>query len=167
MDPCSGICHHPYHKTLLDKYLRMTCSHLPHLVLQRVAVNQDRMGAGNTILSFIQIYLRVYDFLTGWIYNILHRPGAKLKEYSAVRAVPCAPIKPGDTQVTYKPVPIKATALVRDFEHAHNGTMADVWTWCVARYGSRRLLGTRDQLGEDDEVQSNGTVFKKLLLGTE
>jgi len=123
------------------------------------------MGAGNAILAFIRIYLKVYDIITGWIYNIIYRPGAKLKEYSEVRAVPCKPIKPGDTQVTYKPLPIKATALVRDFEHAQNQTMADVWTWVVARYGSRRLLGTRDILGEDDEVQSNGTVFKKLLLG--
>jgi len=123
------------------------------------------MGAGNAILTFIRIYLNVYDILTGWIYNIIYRPGARLKEHKAVRAVPCKPIKPGDTQVTYKPVRITATTLVSDFEHAQNGTMADVWTWVVQRYGSRRLLGTRDVLGEDDEVQSNGTVFKKLLLG--
>jgi len=123
------------------------------------------MGAGNAVLAFIRVYLRVFDFLTRWIYNIIQRPGAKLKEYSAVRAVQCKPIKPGDTQVTYKPVPISANALVRDFEHAQHSTMADVWTWVVARYGSRRLLGTRDILGEDDEIQSNGSVFRKLLLG--
>ena len=123
------------------------------------------MGAGNAVLAFIRVYLRVFDFLTRWIYNIIQRPGAKLKEYSAVRAVQCKPIKPGDTQVTYKPVPISANALVRDFEHAQHSTMADVWSWVVGRYGSRRLLGTRDILGEEDEIQSNGSVFRKLLLG--
>ena len=33
------------------------------------------------------------------------------------------------------------------------------------RYTGRRVLGTRDTVGEDDEVQPNGVIFKKLILG--
>ena len=33
------------------------------------------------------------------------------------------------------------------------------------RYSDKRLLGTRDVLGEEDEVQPNGKMFKKLELG--
>ena len=43
--------------------------------------------------------------------------------------------------------------------------MAEVWSWVVERYGDRKVLGTRDVLGQDDEVQPNGTVFIKLRLG--
>ncbi len=44
-------------------------------------------------------------------------------------------------------------------------TMEKAWSWAVRRYGPRPLLGTRDILAEEDEVQSNGKIFKKLELG--
>ena len=34
-----------------------------------------------------------------------------------------------------------------------------------SRYRDKKLLGTRDILGEEDEVQPNGKMFKKLELG--
>ena len=43
--------------------------------------------------------------------------------------------------------------------------MAEVFSWAVARFGSRKFLGTRDVLGEDDEIQPNGRIFAKLELG--
>merc|ERR1712042_290313 len=82
----------------------------------------NKMVVGNVVLALIRIYLSIFDVLTGWIYNLLYRPGARLKEQRAIRAVPCKPIKPGDTSVTYKPIPIQASALVRDFEHAQHET---------------------------------------------
>ena len=82
-----------------------------------------------------------------------------------MRATPLRPVRPGDTSVTYKPTPIQGNSLVRDFEHAQLETMAEVWWWVVGRYGDRRLLGTRDVLGEQEEIQPNGTVFMKLDLG--
>ena len=33
------------------------------------------------------------------------------------------------------------------------------------RYRGRKLLGTRDVLEEEDELQPNGKMFKKLALG--
>ena len=33
------------------------------------------------------------------------------------------------------------------------------------RYSDKRLLGTRDVLGEEDEVQPNGKMFRKVDLG--
>ena len=40
--------------------------------------------------------------------------------------------------------------------------MADAWNWAVARYGDKRLFATRDILGEEDEIQPNGKLFRKL-----
>ena len=38
--------------------------------------------------------------------------------------------------------------------------VVQVWSWSVQRYGGKRLLGTREIIGEEDEVQPNGQVFK-------
>ena len=43
--------------------------------------------------------------------------------------------------------------------------MANAWSWCLSRYSSRKLLGTREILGEEDEIQTSGKMFKKLDLG--
>ena len=123
------------------------------------------MAAGMKFLLVIKLIIQVYDILTGWIYAILTSPGATLKAYSRKRAVPTKPIKVGDTQVTYTPVDAEPSPFVKDFESAKNGTMADVWSWAVKQYGGRKFLGTRDILGEDDEIQSNGRIFSKLELG--
>ena len=44
-----------------------------------------------------------------------------------------APIKEGDTSVTYVPVPGPKTSVIRDFEGSKCQTMADVWDWSVRR----------------------------------
>ena len=131
------------------------------------------------MVAALRLWLRLYDLLTGWLYCIFTNPaarwetlkqsfhtcGCRRKEFSAVRATSLRPVRPGDTSVTYKPTPIQGNSLVRDFEHAQLETMAEVWWWVVGRYGDRRLLGTRDVLGEQEEIQPNGTVFMKLDLG--
>ena len=124
------------------------------------------MGASLTFLKIIQILIRVYDILTGWIYAIFTRSNEKVKAYHQVRATATKPIKDGDTEVTF--LPVKATRqspIIRDFESAENKTMAEVWSWAVERYGTRRILGSRDILGEEDEIQPNGRIFSKLILG--
>ena len=40
--------------------------------------------------------------------------------------------------------------------------MADCWNWAVKRYGEKRLFASRDILGEEDEIQPNGKLFRKL-----
>ncbi|XP_070539166.1 long-chain-fatty-acid--CoA ligase 4-like [Ptychodera flava] len=44
-------------------------------------------------------------------------------------------------------------------------TLDDMFTRAVGKYGNKRCLGTREVLSEEDEVQPNGRVFKKLILG--
>jgi long-chain acyl-CoA synthetase len=43
--------------------------------------------------------------------------------------------------------------------------MSGLWKWAVAKYSDKELLGTRDVLREEDEVQPNGKIFHKLHLG--
>jgi len=123
------------------------------------------MATGNIILTIIKTIINIYDLFTGWIYVIVNKPHEKIKTYNRVRAEPCSQINSGDTQVTYKPLPIDPSPLVRDFENNQSTTMTDVWDWAVNRYKDRRILGTRDCISENDEIMPNGTTFKKLELG--
>ena len=40
--------------------------------------------------------------------------------------------------------------------------MASAWLWAVKRYTDKRLFASRDILAEEDEIQPNGKLFRKL-----
>jgi long-chain acyl-CoA synthetase len=44
-------------------------------------------------------------------------------------------------------------------------TVTKSFNYAVKKYGGKSCLGTREILGEEDEVQKNGKLFKKLALG--
>jgi long-chain acyl-CoA synthetase len=74
------------------------------------------------------------------------------------------PIKRTDDEIVFES-PEKSNPIHDDLVRAKCSTLDGTWTWAVSRYGSRHLLGTRDILAEEDEVQPNGKVFKKFHLG--
>ena len=43
--------------------------------------------------------------------------------------------------------------------------MTKAFNYAVAKYGNKNCLGTRQILGETEEMQKNGKMFKKLSLG--
>jgi len=120
---------------------------------------------GKLLLSLIRVVVLVWGTLTNWAYYIVYNPGQVFKKYSKLRAKSSQPICEGDTEATFHPVVGDKTDLIREFDSANNQTLADVWNWSVTKYKDKKLLGTRDVLGEEDEVQPNGKMFKKLELG--
>ena len=44
-------------------------------------------------------------------------------------------------------------------------TVTKAFNYAVAKYGTKKALGTREVLGETEEMQANGKMFKKLSLG--
>uniref|UniRef100_A0A6I8NDC5 long-chain-fatty-acid--CoA ligase n=1 Tax=Ornithorhynchus anatinus TaxID=9258 RepID=A0A6I8NDC5_ORNAN len=44
-------------------------------------------------------------------------------------------------------------------------TLDKVFKYAKTKFKNKRLLGTRDVLNEEDEIQPNGKVFKKVILG--
>lgn len=120
---------------------------------------------GLLILGLIKTLITVWELLTNWAYNLLTNPGQKVKDYARVLSAPQEEIKENDTEVTYIPKAGHKTQLISEFESSNIKTMADVWKWSVKKYREKNLLGTRDVLAEEDEVQPNGKMFKKLELG--
>jgi len=117
------------------------------------------------LLGLIKTLITVWELVTNWAYSLLTSPGQKLQDYSRVLSAPQEEIKENDTEVTYIPKAGHKTQLISEFESSNIQTMADVWKWSVKKYREKNLLGTRDVLAEEDEVQPNGKMFKKLELG--
>ncbi|XP_076837411.1 long-chain-fatty-acid--CoA ligase 3b [Brachyhypopomus gauderio] len=49
--------------------------------------------------------------------------------------------------------------------HAEMKTLDQVFGYAVQRFPLRHCLGTREVLSEEDEIQPNGKIFKKVILG--
>jgi len=123
------------------------------------------MTVGDVILSLVKTIVYTWSFFTNWAYRIAYNSTEKVKNFHKVRAKKVAPIQPTDTEATFIPVPGHKTEFIKQFESSGLKTMADVFSWSVRRYGSRKMMGTREVLGEEDEIQSNGKMFTKLDLG--
>ena len=61
--------------------------------------------------------------------------------------------------------PEKSNDVYLDFIKSQPKTLTDAWKWAVNKYNSKELLGTREILKEEDEVQKSGKMFKKYHLG--
>jgi len=157
----------------VDKYRQSLVGQLNTRVLASRVCGRARpvfvslvMGVvGKILLSIIRTVVLVWGTLTNWAYYMISNPGQILKNYAKRRSNPSKTIGEEDTEATFIPVAGTKTALITEFDAADNKTLADVWDWSVARYREKKLLGTRDLLGEEDEVQPNGKMFKKLELG--
>ena len=120
---------------------------------------------GDKILKFIATLMKLWGIFFGWAYAIISNPSQVRKNYERVRSKPSRSIQNGDTKVTYEPNDLGNPKFIKEFQEGKCDTMADAWSWAVARYSDMQLFGTRDILGEEDEVQPNGKIFRKLELG--
>lgn len=102
----------------------------------------------------------VYNIVTFVPYYIVCRPGEKLKKSARIKAKP-TDVTPGSP---YRAVDIALHELTTTpFPECQ--TLDDLFVRAVRIYGSKKCLGTRELLREEDEVQPNGKVFKKVILG--
>ena len=74
------------------------------------------MGVGSVLLTCVRLWLVWWDLATSWLYALLHPPAKLRAQHHAVRAVPCKPIAPGDTQV-HTPV---TTVVLQTIHRFHN-----------------------------------------------
>jgi len=119
----------------------------------------------SVVVGLVSVLIRVWGLVFGWVYSLYSSPALVRKAYTRVRSAPTRSIREGDTSVTYKPNDLQCPDLIQDFKNGGCETMADAWNWAVARYSDKRLFATRDIIGEEDEIQPNGKLFRKLDLG--
>lgn len=116
---------------------------------------------GHLILALVKLLVSLWEFLTYPFYQLFTRPWERRQAYTRTRA---KAIRSNAHEVVYES-PEKTSLLYMDLVKSKASTMKEVWSYCVQKYGSKELLGTREILDEEDEVQSNGKMFKKFILG--
>lgn len=69
-----------------------------------------------------------------------------------------------DKQITYRTVDEPGKIYIRMLQK-HVYTLEKMFKEVTKIHKTKRCLGTREILGEEDEVQPNGRVFKKYIMG--
>ncbi|XP_014282035.1 long-chain-fatty-acid--CoA ligase 4 isoform X3 [Halyomorpha halys] len=115
----------------------------------------------DSAIGAIKVVSFVYDVVTYPVYFVLQRPWQK-KQLS--RRVKAKVIAKDDKSITYRTVDSPKEVYIEMVKN-NIDTMEKVLNYAVKQYGEHNCLGTRDILAEEDEVQDNGRVFKKYVMG--
>lgn len=103
----------------------------------------------------------VCDIITYPVYLLLQRPWEKKRLSRRIKAKPVAQ---DEKSITYRslqgPQVVHTRILINKID-----TMEKMFLYVAKVFKNKRCLGTRDILAEEDEVQPNGRVFKKYVMG--
>ena len=111
-------------------------------------------------ISAIKALSYVYDILTFPVYLILQRPWEKRKLSRRIKA---KPIAKDDHTITYRSVDPPGPLHVM-LERQKIDTLDKMLKWVTDMHSGKKCLGTRQILAEEDELQPNGRIFKKVKL---
>ncbi|OXA59054.1 long-chain-fatty-acid--CoA ligase 4 isoform X3 [Folsomia candida] len=119
------------------------------------------MGFSDTlVVVLLRAITFIYDVLTLPIYTIVQYPWRKVRECKESKAQAIS----HEGGITFRSTtPISKMHV--ELEKQGIDTMEKVFNYAVRRNGSKRCLGSRELIDEEDEVQKNGKVFKKYVLG--
>ncbi|RZF44330.1 hypothetical protein LSTR_LSTR006880 [Laodelphax striatellus] len=124
------------------------------------------MDAANNVwiesaLGAIKAFAFVCDIITYPVYLLLQRPWEKRRMSRRVKA---KPVHMGDKSVTFRSVQGPQTVHSKMLANGID-TMEKMLLYVVEQFKKKRCLGTREILADEDEIQPNGRVFKKYVLG--
>ncbi|XP_057366617.1 long-chain-fatty-acid--CoA ligase 4-like isoform X3 [Daphnia carinata] len=121
-----------------------------------------KMPTEKAYLFLIQCVLCLYTIITWPIYFLVQKPWKARANHNRLRSVA---LMQGDDFVLYRSVSQISEVHVR-FIQDNIDTMEKVFRFAVRQHGQKAALGTREILAEEDEIQPNGRVFKKFVLGS-
>lgn len=103
----------------------------------------------------------VCDIITLPVYLVLQQPW---KRRQLSRRVKAKVISQDDQQITYRTTEPPREVHVKILQN-NIDTLEKIFIYVTKLHSTKRCLGTRQILSEEDEVQSNGRVFKKYNMG--
>ncbi|NWW15162.1 ACSL3 ligase, partial [Falcunculus frontatus] len=111
------------------------------------------------LLQFINFIVLVYSLVTYIPYYILSGSKQAIAKAKQVKARPVNN-KPGGAYRSVNSLHCLASVLYPGCD-----TLDKVFKYAKTKYKDKKLLGTREILKEEDEIQPSGKVFKKVILG--
>ncbi|KAF2880048.1 hypothetical protein ILUMI_26117 [Ignelater luminosus] len=122
--------------------------------------DMDGFGISLAIGAFRAIAF-VCDILTFPVYVLLQRPW---RVRSLSRRVKAIPVTSDTRSITYRTLDNPSDCHIQMVRNQVD-TMAKMLEYCTKKYANKKCLGTRQIKAEEDEVQPNGRVFKKYVMG--
>lgn len=111
------------------------------------------------ILHLLHIVMWLYSVITFIPWYIFSGAGQKLAKAHRVKAKPVN----DDSDSPYRSV--NSQHCLASVLYPGCDTLDKVFEYCRSKFKCNDCLGTRELLIEEDEVQANGKVFKKVILG--
>jgi long-chain acyl-CoA synthetase len=112
------------------------------------------------LVVFIYITSHVYDYISYPVYFVIYHPWL-VRRYG--RGIHARREERDDCVIFHSlQEPHEVTI---ELAANHLDTLPKVFNYVAAKYSTKDCLGTREILAEEDEVQANGKVFKKLRMG--
>ncbi|XP_056004487.1 long-chain-fatty-acid--CoA ligase 4-like isoform X3 [Ostrea edulis] len=114
-----------------------------------------------SVIGLLDVIGSVYELIVFVPYYFLCKPYKKMERSRRIKSTSIS----GDPSGPYRAVEVGgnkklATSLFEDCS-----TVDDLLKRAVQMFSSYKCLGTRDLLSEEDEMQSNGKIFKKVIMG--
>lgn len=106
----------------------------------------------------LKSYLFVYDKIAYIFWFILKNPAITMKNSNRIKAK-----RIDSPHVIYRDADNMSSLATTLFSECE--TLDEVFYRAVKLYGTYDCLGTREILSEEDELQANGKIFKKAILG--
>ncbi|XP_070496999.1 fatty acid CoA ligase Acsl3-like [Chironomus tepperi] len=120
------------------------------------------MSIGSVIVvGIIAVISFIYTLLTLPIYFLVQQPW---KMRQRIKDVKAKPISSSSTAITYKNIR-PHMELHKLLEKQGIDTLEKMIKYAVNQYKSKKCLGTRQILSEEDERQPDGKTFKKYRMG--
>jgi len=118
------------------------------------------------LLTVAQVVVFLYDVVTYPIYHALAKLEAKKKAKSDTSTPNAHLVRESSESISWKRDKSRENDVYREYIIDNKvDTVTKAFNYAVAKYGNKKALGTREVLGETEEMQSNGKMFKKLALG--
>lgn len=140
---------------VINKFVKLPCDLQPSQV--------DKMKLKHTInpvlLQLIQLIILVYSFITYIPWYILSGSRQTVAKSKQIKAKPVKN-KPGSPYRSVNSLHCLASVLYPGCD-----TLDKVFKYAKTKFKDKKLLGTREVLKEEDEIQPSGKVFKKVILG--
>jgi len=116
-------------------------------------------------LTVAQVVVFFYDVITYPIYHAISQPWKNKKP--ALTTPGQYMVKESSEEVRFRRDRSNDNDTYKDIIVNNKvDTVTKAFRYAVTKHSSKQCLGTREVLGEEDEMQSNGKVFKKLHLGS-
>ncbi|XP_043377698.1 long-chain-fatty-acid--CoA ligase 3 isoform X4 [Chelonia mydas] len=140
---------------VINKFVKLPCDLQPS--------QADKMKLTHTInpvlLQLINFIILVYTFITYVPWYILSGSRQTLAKSKQIKAKPVTN-KPGSSYRSVNSLHCLASVLYPGCD-----TLDKAFKYAKTKFKDKKLLGTREVLKEEDEIQPSGRVFKKVILG--